>query len=101
MSIHNTVITRCLAVAVCTRNLNYNADEYQKGVIEPYEKMQKLQYQIEKQGILPSREQNEEALKLLKTIFATKNVPVEIQNKRFIKILEETGTKEDFYEQLS
>lgn len=91
-----TVVTRCLAVAVCTRNYNWNNDEYQKGVIEPYKRIQRLQEELEQQKKQPSAKQMEEALEMLRSVFRTKKTPSEEQAERFTQIFEETGTFELF-----
>lgn len=91
-----TVITRCLAIAVCTQNHNWNNDEYEKGVIQPYRKIQKLQEELEKAARKPTVEEMREALEMLRSVFATKKTPVEEQVERFNQIFTETGTKELF-----
>ncbi len=91
-----TVVTRCLATAVCTRNYNWDNDEYQKGVIEPYKRIQRLQEELEKQKKQPSRKQMEDALEMLRSVFRTKKTPSEEQAERFTQIFEETGTFELF-----
>ncbi|EMS73652.1 ACP S-malonyltransferase [Ruminiclostridium cellobioparum] len=91
-----TVVTRCLATAVCTRNNNWDNDEYQKGVIEPYKRIQRLQEELEKQKKQPSKEQMEDALEMLRSVFRTKKTPSEEQAERFTQIFEETGTFELF-----
>lgn len=91
-----TVVTRCLATAVCTRNYNWDNDEYQKGVIEPYKRIQRLQEELEKQKKQPSKEQMEDALEMLRSVFRTKKTPSEEQAERFTQIFEETGTFELF-----
>lgn len=89
-----TVLTRCMAIAVCTKNSNWNNDDYQKGVIEPYNKIQQLQDELDEKGERPSRKQMLEALEMLKSVFITKRIPVEEQLDKFHQIFEETGTKE-------
>lgn len=91
-----TVVTRCLATAVCTRNYNWDNDEYQKGVIEPYKRIQRLQEELEKQKKQPSRKQMEDALEMLRSVFKTKKTPTEEQVERFTQIFEETRTFELF-----
>lgn len=91
-----SVVTRCLATAVCTRNYNWDNDEYQKGVIEPYKRIQRLQEELEKQKKQPSKEQMEDALEMLRSVFRTKKTPSEEQAERFTQIFEETGTFELF-----
>jgi [acyl-carrier-protein] S-malonyltransferase len=91
-----TVLTRCLAIAVCTRNQNWNNDEYQKGVVEPYHKIQQLQDELEKEGKEPTVKQMTEALTMLRSVFNTKLVPVDEQIERLNQIFEETGTRHLF-----
>ncbi|NFF81600.1 ACP S-malonyltransferase [Clostridium botulinum] len=90
------VVTRCLAIAVCTRNRNWNNEEYTKGVIEPYKKLQIMQEKIDDTGKMLSVEEMKESLELLKTIFKTKKVSKEEQEARFEQIFSETGTKNIF-----
>jgi [acyl-carrier-protein] S-malonyltransferase len=88
-----TVITRCLAAAVCTCNRNWHPDQYQKGVVEPYENMEKLQDQLEQTGSFPTIHQMGQALQMLRCVFETKKVPVDEQIKRFNRIFDDTGTR--------
>ncbi len=90
------VITRCMAVAVCTKNSNWNNDEYNSGVIEPYRYIKQMQMSMEKDGIKPTKEQAEEAIDMLKSVFKTKGTPNEERIKRFNQILDETNTIEFF-----
>ena len=91
-----TVVTKCLAAAVCTKNRNWDNEEYQKGVVEPYKAIRKMQNELEANNKLPTVEQMTEALNMLKSIFVTKKVPIEEQIERFNKILDETNTKDLF-----
>lgn len=87
-----SVITKCLAVAVATPNRNFDSDEYQKGMIEPYRRVQKMQFELEEAGAEPTVEQMREALTMLQSVFLTKKISSDEQKKRFDEILEETGT---------
>ena len=91
-----SLVTRCMAVAVCTRNRNWDNDEYQKGVVEPYKRIQLMQEEIEKSGNPPTVEQMKEALEMLRGMFITKKTPVEEQIERFNQIFDETGTRHLF-----
>lgn len=91
-----TVVTRCLAIAVCTRNRNWDNDEYQKGVVEPYRKIQQMQDELEKEEKSPTVGQMEEALEMLRSVFITKKTPIEEQVERFNQVFEETGTRQLF-----
>ncbi|MCK4261228.1 MAG: ACP S-malonyltransferase [Halanaerobiales bacterium] len=86
------VVSKCLAIVVCTRNRNWDDDEYQKGVVEPYRKIQQLQAQIEEKGIETTEEDARKALEMLKMVFETKKVPIEEQTERFTEVFDESGT---------
>ncbi len=87
-------IPRCLAAAVCTPNFNLDHHWYQVGVMEPYEKIEKIQDQLDKTGALPTVEQMDQALEMLRTVFNTKKVPIDEQFNRFRQIFAETGTRD-------
>jgi [acyl-carrier-protein] S-malonyltransferase len=94
----SSVISRCLAVAVATKNENYNDEEYRVGVIEPYQKIKAMYYQIEENGEEPSLEQMRMALDMLKLVFETKRTSYSEQKERFSEILTDTGMGEYFPE---
>lgn len=91
-----TVVSECLRIVVCTRNRNWDNDEYKKFVIEPYNKIQEMQNMIEKEGAKPTVDQMREALEMLRTVFETKKVPVEEQIERFNEVFQKTGTRDLF-----
>ncbi|MBN2536023.1 MAG: hypothetical protein JXB88_24295 [Spirochaetales bacterium] len=82
----HTVITRCLAMAVCTKNRNPDNNEYRKGAVEPYKKIQEIQMKIENEKREPSVMEIKKALEMLQSIFDTKKVPLEEQEQRFKEI---------------
>jgi [acyl-carrier-protein] S-malonyltransferase len=90
------ILTKCIAVAVCTKNSNWDNAEYQKGVVEPYRKIKDMNFELEQSGKKPSVEQMNEALEMLKSVFNTKKTPIEERIERFNEIFMETGTKELF-----
>ncbi|URZ00313.1 ACP S-malonyltransferase [Clostridium felsineum] len=92
----HTIITKSIAIAVCTRNRNWDNEEYNKLVIEPYKKMQIIQDIIEKENRTPTVEEMQEALDIMISIFNGKKVPIQEQKERFREIFEETNTKELF-----
>ncbi|MFS1512189.1 ACP S-malonyltransferase [Chengkuizengella sp. SCS-71B] len=87
------VVTKCLAVAVCTRNRNWDQTLYEEGVIKPYKKIQQIQDELDETGELPNLKQMKEALFLLKQIFDTKETPMEEQVERYHEILQDSGTE--------
>lgn len=87
------LIAKCMAVAVCTRNQNWNEAEYQSGVIEPYRELQSMQEAIESGAREASVEEMRRACALLDRIFATKGTPEEERRWRIEQILDLTGTR--------
>jgi [acyl-carrier-protein] S-malonyltransferase len=89
-------ITRCLAAAVCTPNFSLDNHRYRAGVIEPFEKIEKIQDELDKTDVLPTVEQMYRALEMLRSVFNTKKISIEQQLKRFNHIFAETGTRHLF-----
>ncbi len=96
-SIANNIVTMCLANAVCTKNNNWNKEEYEKGVITPYEEMKAMQDEIDKTGLMPTVEQGRRALELLQLIFESKQVDSNEQTDRINNIFDQTGTRDIYY----
>lgn len=88
------LIVRCLAIAVCTKNSNWDNEEYTRGVIEPYREIQKLRDELERENKEPSVQQMRDALYMLKKVFDTKRTPVDEQRERFNQIFMETGLRQ-------
>lgn len=91
-----TVVSMCLAIAVCTKNNNWDNTKYEQGVVLPYYKIQKMQEKIENENRQPEFIEMEDALKMLKNVFDTKRVKKQEQIMRFNQIYEQTGTKNLF-----
>lgn len=91
-----SVITRSMAIAVCTKNNNWDEKEYEKGVIQPYRKVKEIQAEIEREDKEPTIEQMREALKMMRSVFITKRTPEKEQIERFNQIFNETGTRHLF-----
>lgn len=91
-----TVVTKCLAVAVCTKNNNWDKKEYEEGVVIPYKKIKKMQEALEQEGRQPSMEEMTLALEMLQSVFKVKKVPMEEKVRRFEQIFEQTGTRNLF-----
>ena len=89
-------IDKCLAVVVCTKNYNWNSEEYYKGVITPYRKIKEMQEYLEIEGKEPSIEQMREVLQLLQSIFLTKKVSINEQIERFNEIFDDSGVNNLF-----
>jgi len=91
-------IARCLAAAMCTKNSNWDDEDYKQGVIEPYKKVQERFYQLEAANQLPAVEQLKEAFEMVHTVFRSKGVDQEEQAQRIDRLLNETGMRSLFVE---
>lgn len=89
-------IIRCLAIAVCTKNRNWDNDAYRIGVIEPYRKVQAMLDELEQKGNEPTLDQLNKAINMLKSVFETKGCPEDEQEKRFNQVFNETGLRSLF-----
>jgi len=94
--IYLRLISRCMAIAVCTKNNNWNNEEYTNGVTKPYKKVQIMYEELESNGSKPSIEQMKEALLMLKSVFDTKHTELQERIERFNQIWRETGLKSLF-----
>lgn len=82
-----SIIRKCMGTAVSTNNINWDNDEYYRGVIVPYNRVQQMYDELEENGKEPSNKQVQEALIMLKSVFITKRTPMEEQVKCFEKII--------------
>ncbi|CAM4252762.1 MULTISPECIES: ACP S-malonyltransferase [Bacillus cereus group] len=90
-----TVITKCLAIAAATPNLNWDEVQYQEGVIQRYKRIQKIQEEVEQTEGKPTKKQMVETLGLLQGIFEVKKLPHEERRKWLYNIIDDTG---NYYE---
>ncbi|PFO43098.1 [acyl-carrier-protein] S-malonyltransferase [Bacillus thuringiensis] len=91
-----SIISRSLGIAVATKNNNWNNEEYTRGVIEPYEKIAMLQTELEATNKMPTIDQMQMAVEMLKSVFQTKGTPKDEQQERFNQLFDETNTKHYF-----
>ena len=89
-------LARCLAAAVCTPNRNFNEEQFQTGVIEPYREIKTLYTQLAAEKKEPGVMHMKKAAALLQEIFNTKGVPEEEKRKQFNRIFAETETQDLF-----
>lgn len=87
-------LTRSMGIAVATRNTNWDSDEYQKGVIEPYSKIESLNQKVEMENREPSKEEMDQAIDMLLSVFKTKHTSIEERKKRLQELFADTGTEE-------
>lgn len=88
------VLSKCIAVAISTKNRNWDNDQYYNGVIVPYRKMVEMNEKVEKSGNVAMKQDALDAVNLLKQIFDTKKVPDMERRERFNQIFEEAGISE-------
>jgi [acyl-carrier-protein] S-malonyltransferase len=89
-------INMCLVNAISTRNQNWDNNEYEKGVIEPYQRIKEKLNMNYNERSNSSKVQIKETLEFLRSIFITKKVSVEEQKLRFRDLLERSGMNTDF-----
>ncbi len=85
-------ISRCMGLAVATRNQCFDETAYEAGVVKPYERLRAMQQAAE--GREATTEEKLEALALLKKIFATKQVPMEEQVHKMHRLAVDTEETE-------
>lgn len=85
-----------MGIAVATKNNNWNTQDYEKGVVEPYQKIQRIQQQIEEENRTATEEEMKEAIQMLLSVFKTKQISEQEQTKRFAQLFNETGTQKLF-----
>ncbi len=85
-------ISRCMGLAVATRNCCMDDAAYEAGVVRPYEQLKAMQEAAEGREI--TTEEKLRALSLLKRIFATKQVPQEEQAHKLRRLAIDTQEME-------
>ena len=90
------LVKHCMQNAVATKNNNDSEDEYQVGVVAPYQELNSLNDQLEKNEIQPTKELARKALSLLATIFETKQIEKEEANDRIMDLLKEASMMDEF-----
>ncbi len=91
-----SLVSSCLAEAVCARNCNWNEKEYEEGVLVPYSELEAIQNELDKNKLPPTIEQMQNALEKLFIIFDTKKVPNSEQQRRIKRILGNNSTSHIF-----
>ena len=85
-----------MGIAVCIKNENDREADYQKGVIEPYRRLQKMKSDMEEGRMEPSPAAARAAVEELKTIITTKGAGKNILRIRIHQLLREAGGLEEF-----
>lgn len=87
------LIIKCMAIAVCTKNHNWNHEQYEKGIVKPYTKVKKMFERIENEAAEPTNKQLRQALDMLISVFNTKKTPLDERKRRFDEIFFGTNLK--------
>lgn len=87
------LLSKCLAIAVCTPNNNWNNEAYQKGVVEPYKRVEKIVEELEWNNKEPTADQINEAIDMLKSVFTTKGTPIDERKERYKQIKKELDSE--------
>ncbi|WP_152392879.1 ACP S-malonyltransferase [Paenibacillus guangzhouensis] len=85
------LLHRCLAIATCVRNRNWNAAEYEQGVTTPYRGVQQLVDRLRDTGEQIEEAHVRQALAMLESVFRTKGASVEEQERRLARLQGEFG----------
>ena len=94
-------ISKCLVLAVSTRNQNPDEQEFSNGVIDNYRLLENMSAVLDEKGIKATEREIKEALAILNQIFRAKKIDKNEHILRFDKLLAETGQKEVFQDYVS
>lgn len=87
------LLNRCLAIATCVRNRNWNIAEYEQGVSLPYRGVQQLMETLRETGEQVQEAHVQQALAMLESVFRTKGTSPEEQERRFARLRKEFGLR--------
>lgn len=85
------LMNRCLAIATCLRNRNWNAVEYEQGVVVPYRSLQRLVERLRETGEPVAETHVRQAVAMLNSVFRTKGTPAEEREQRLASLQVEFG----------
>ncbi|RJE91396.1 [acyl-carrier-protein] S-malonyltransferase [Paenibacillus sp. 1011MAR3C5] len=85
------LLNRCLAIATCIRNRNWNAAQYEQGVSTPYRSVQKLIDKLRETGEQVVAEHVTAAIEMLESVFRTKGASAEERERRLASLRDEFG----------
>jgi [acyl-carrier-protein] S-malonyltransferase len=88
------LIIRCMGIAVCTRNTNWEQDDYAGGVVQPYRNLEQLLKQVEANDITDFDQHIRAAIKHLDMIFKTKCTSLIEQQERYEFLYKHTQLSE-------
>jgi len=90
-----TVLGKCMAVAVATRNTNFDNDAYQQGVVLPYQQLKDMHEKHSAAGTSANADEMITAVKLLQQIMLCKGSSEQEQKMRFRQVAEQTGCEQE------
>lgn len=82
---------RCMGITVCTQNLNWNTEEYQNGVVKPYNELKTKVEQLKAAKAVPTDNDIKQAYDLLLSNFKTKHTPKDEIEERIEQLADETN----------
>lgn len=86
-------VGKCMAVAVATRNQNFDEAAYQQGVLQPYQQLKSLHDSLQASQQSADLSQMRQALQWLAQIMTTKAASPSEQQQRLHEIVRVTGTE--------
>ena len=89
-------VSRAMGIAVATRNMHFDEEAYEKGVVEPYRALEEMDRKIQSEGRKATEEEMDKTVALLQKIFETKQTPEDECIFRFKELFADTGTEEHF-----
>ncbi len=87
-------LSRCMGLAVSTRNTCFDNEAYTRGVIAPYNRLRSMQDKVEAEERVATEAEMLEGARLLKTILDTKCCPEQEQEERFAELLVDSGMEQ-------
>lgn len=90
-----TVLGKCMAVAVATRNTNFDNDAYQQGVVLPYQQLKDMHEKHSAAGTQASADEMITAMNLLQKIMVCKGTSEQEQKMRLRQVAEQTGCEQE------
>lgn len=90
-----TVLGKCMAVAVATRNTNFDNDAYQQGVVQPYQQLKEMHEKHSATGLMATPDEMVSAMNLLQQIMDCKGVSDQEKQARFRQVAEQTGCEQE------
>lgn len=90
-----TVLGKCMAVAVATRNTNFDNNAYQQGVVLPYQQLKDMHEKHSAAGTKASADEMITAVNLLQQIMVCKGSSEQEQKMRFRQVAEQTGCEQE------